>query len=147
MSLNDTMKLESRHSRAQILALVGAILLIAGAGTAAEETGAIKQEWQPTTLSEKTQAKVNAGVEDYQKCLNDETRAHVQDKEDSRAVTDLILRNCEKRMTVIKEAFDAEKVPGSISDRYIRSKRSRAAQQVVKIVMQAQAARYSESHP
>jgi len=129
------------------LALAGAVMLFSSASAQAEETEAIKQEWQPTTLSEKTLAKVNAGLEDYQKCLNEETQKHVQDKEDSRKLTDLVLRNCESRMTVIKEAFDAEKVPGVVSDRYIRSKRSRAAQQVVKIMMQAQAARYSETHP
>ncbi len=129
------------------LALAWAVMLFSSASAQAEETEAIKQEWQPTTLSEKTLAKVNAGLEDYQKCLNEETQKHVQDKEDSRKLTDLVLRNCESRMTVIKEAFDAEKVPGVVSDRYIRSKRSRAAQQVVKIMMQAQAARYSETHP
>lgn len=129
------------------LALAGAVMLFSSASAQAEETEAIKQEWQPTTLSEKTLAKVNTGLEDYQKCLNEETQKHVQDKEDSRKLTDLVLRNCESRMTVIKEAFDAEKVPGAVSDRYIRSKRSRAAQQVVKIMMQAQAARYSETHP
>ena len=107
----------------------------------------IKQEWQPTTLSDKTLAKINGGVEGYQKCLNDETRSHVNDKEDSRKVSDLILRNCETKLTVVKEAFDAEKVPGVISDRYIRSKRSRAAQQVVKVVMSAQALRNASPNP
>ena len=121
-------------------------LLSAGAPRAAE-TEAIKQEWQPTTLSEQTQAKVNAGVEQYQICLNEETKAHVNDKDDSRKVTDLILRNCEKKLVAVKEAFDAEKVPGVISDHYIRGKRSRAAQQVVKVVMGAQAARHVETKP
>lgn len=129
------------------LALMGVVLLFHGVGAQAGESEAIQQEWQPTTLSDKTQAKVNAGLEEYQKCLNEETKKHVQDKEDSRKLTDLVLRNCEAKMTPIKEAFDAEKVPGAISDRYLRSKRSRAAQQVVKVMMQAQAARYSETHP
>jgi len=129
------------------LALAGVVLLFHGVGAQAGEPEPIQQEWQPTTLSDKTQAKVNAGLEEYQKCLNEETKKHVQDKEDSRKLTDLVLRNCEAKMTPIKEAFDAENVPGAISDRYLRSKRSRAAQQVVKIMMQAQAARYSETHP
>ena len=110
-----------------------------------EESRGIKQEWEPTTLSEKTLAKVNGGVEQYQKCLNDETHTHVNDKDDSRRVSDLILRNCEGKLNTIKEAFDAEKVPGVISDRYIQSKRSRAAQQVVKVVMSAEAGRSTES--
>jgi hypothetical protein len=113
----------------------------------AAATEEIKQEWQPSTLSEQTLAKVNAGVEQYQTCLNNETRAHVNDKDDSRKVADLILRNCEKPLSVVKAAFDAEKVPGVISDRYLRSKRSRAAQQVVKVVMGAQASRSAEPRP
>jgi len=132
------------RTRAPLLSSL--LLLFSGAALAAA-TEEIKQEWQPSTLSEKTQAKVNAGVEQYQVCINEETRAHVNDKEDSRKVTDLILRNCEKMLIVIKEAFEAEKVPGTISDHYIRSKRSRAAQQVVRVVMGAQAARYSEQKP
>lgn len=126
--------------------LLAALLMLPGPSGARAEPE-LQQEWQPTTLSEATLAKVNQGVEAYQKCLNDETRAHYQDKDDSRRVTDLILRNCESRLTAITSAFDAEKVPGAISDRYVRSKRSRAAQQVVRVVMQAQAARYSETHP
>lgn len=122
-------------------------MLLSAVGAQAGEAEPIKQEWEPSTLSDKTLAKVNAGLEDYQKCLNEETQKHVQDKEDSRKLTDLVLRNCEPKMSPIKQAFDAEKVPGALSDRYLRSKRSRAAQQVVKVMMQAQAARYSETHP
>jgi hypothetical protein len=130
-----------------LVSLAASLCLLTAANLRAAETEAIKQEWQPTTLSEQAQAKVNAGVEQYQICLNDETKVHVNDKDDSRKVTDLILRNCEKKLVVIKEVFDAEKVPGTISDRYIRAKRSRAAQQVVKIVMSAQAARHVETKP
>lgn len=122
-------------------------LAMAVPALAAEEPAELKQEWQPSTLSDKTLAQINGGLEQYQTCLNDETRAHLNDKEDSRKVTDLILRNCEKKLGPVKEAFDAEKVPGNLSDRYLRSKRSRAAQQVVKVVMGAQASRSIEKQP
>lgn len=112
-----------------------------------EDQAAIQQEWQPTTLSDKTLAKVHGGVEAYQKCLNDETRLHGNDPEDSRKVTDLILGRCDKTLTVVKEAFASEKVPPVVSERYLKSKRSRAAQQVVRVVMGAQAARYAKDHP
>ncbi len=140
------MNCTDRHFHPACLTLVLTLWLTGMPASAAEEE-AIKQEWQPTTLSDATLAKVNAGVEHYQTCLNDETRKHLQDKEDSRQVTDLILRNCEMKLTAVKAAFDGEKVPGVISDRYIRSKRSRAAQQVVKVVMQVQAERHSQAHP
>lgn len=135
----------SRYLNCLTIILSSLALLTVTSSLRAEEE--IKQEWQPSTLSDKTLAKVNSGVEAYQKCLNTETVAHVNDKEDSRKVTDLILRNCEPSLTVVKEAFNAEKVPSAISDRYIRSKRSRGAQQVVRVVMGAQAMRYSETHP
>ena len=132
----------------KIVTLAGTAALMLLTGTArAEESEATKQEWQPSTLSEQTLNKVNAGVEQYQTCLNDETRTHINDKDDSRRVTDLILRNCEAKLTVVKTAFDAEKVPGVISDRYIRSKRSRAAQQIVRVVMATQAQRSVEQKP
>lgn len=134
-------------TRIRVLAPLLTSLWFMASGAALAAAEEIKQEWQPTTLGDKTQAKVNAGVEQYQLCINEETRTHVNDKEDSRKVTDLILRNCEKKLVVIKEAFDAEKVPGTVSDHYIRGKRSRAAQQVVRVVMGAQAARYSEQKP
>jgi hypothetical protein len=125
--------------------LVG--LLLIGTVVNAAEPEPIKQEWQPTTLSEATQKKVHEGLEAYQKCLNDETKAHYNDKEDSRKLTDLILSQCESKLTLIKAAFDAEKVPDVISDRYNRSKRSRAAQQVVKVMMAAQATRSAAEKP
>jgi hypothetical protein len=122
-------------------------LLLIGAVVNAAEPEPIKQEWQPTTLSEATQTKVHEGLEAYQKCLNDETKAHYNDKDDSRKLTDLILSQCESKLTLIKAAFDAEKVPDVISDRYNRSKRSRAAQQVVKVMMAAQATRSTTEKP
>ncbi len=104
----------------------------------------IPQEWQPSILSEKTQAKVNQGVEQYQKCLNDETRLHMDDVDDSRRITDQILARCEAKLTAVKSAFDAEKVPAPASDRFIRTKRSKAAQQIIRVVMSHEALRSSQ---
>ena len=123
------------------LALSVGFALIASAVVAEE----IPQEWQPSTLSEKTQAKINAGVEQYQKCLNEETRLHMDDVDDSRRITDQILGRCEGKLTAVKAAFDAEKVPAPVSDRYIRSKRSKAAQQIVRVVMSHEALRSSQN--
>lgn len=110
----------------------------------AGESAGMKQDWQPSTLSEKTQERIHAGVEQYHQCLNEQTKAHVNDKDDSRRVADLILKNCESALAAVKPAFDAEKVPDVMSERYLRSKRSKAAQQVVRVVMSAQAVRSVE---
>jgi hypothetical protein len=97
--------------------------------------------WEPSTLKPETLDRVRETLESYQRCLDEETRAHLDDKLDSRRVADTILKNCESQLTTIKTAFDAEKVPDSISERYLRSKRSQAAQQVLRVVMATQATR------
>ena len=61
-------------------------------------------------------------------------------------VTDLILGLCEEPLTAVKKTFDDEKVPAGASDRYIRGKRSRAAQQIVRVVMAEEASRSAKSH-
>lgn len=99
--------------------------------------------WQPSTLSDKTLEKVHEGLRSYERCVNDETRTHVDDQMDSRKVADTILRNCENQLSGVKAAFDSEKVPESISERYLRSKRSLAAQQILRVVMAIQAVRSS----
>ena len=122
--------------------------LVSGAiaGEKSTDSG-VSQDWKPTTLSDKTLGKINQSVESYHRCLNDETTKHVNDPEDSRKLTDLILSVCDPKLGPIKPAFQAEKVPDVISDRYLQRKRSQAAQQVVRIVMGAHALRYRESHP
>lgn len=125
-------------------------VLLAGLALAACRQAPVKnaeepQAWQPSTLSEQTLDQVNAGLRVYQQCANDETRAHLNDRMDSRKVTDVILKNCEDKLSAIKTAFDAEQVPASISERYLRSKRSMAAQQILRVVMATQAVRSTES--
>ena len=53
----------SRYLNSLKLILSGLALLTVASSLRAEEE--IKQEWQPSTLSEKTLAKVNGGVEAY----------------------------------------------------------------------------------
>lgn len=140
-------------SAAQALRWIGIALLLQGSlvsEVVAKDKpteSEIPQEWKPTTLSDKTLAKINQAVESYQHCLNDETKKHVNDPEDSRKLTDLILSACDPKLSPIKPAFQAEKVPDVISERYLQRKRSQAAQQVVRVVMSAHALRYRESHP
>jgi hypothetical protein len=127
-----------------------ASVLLAGLALAACQQAPVKnaeepRAWQPSTLSEQTLDQVNAGLRIYQQCANDETRAHLNDRMDSRKVTDVILKNCEGKLSAIKTAFDAEQVPASISERYLRSKRSMAAQQILRVVMATQAVRSTES--
>ena len=120
------------------------IALLCTLSVQAEESS--NQEWQPSTLSDAAIQKVHAVLEGYQRCLNQETQRHLKDPEDSRKVTDLILGLCEEPLTAVKKTFDDEKVPAGASDRYIRGKRSRAAQQIVRVVMAEEASRSAKSH-
>ncbi len=100
--------------------------------------------WEPSTLNPATLDKVHGALKVYQQCANDQTQAHLNDKMDSRKVTDLILKACEDKLTPVKTAFDAEKVPAEISERYMRAKRSQAAQQILRVVMATQAVQSAE---
>jgi hypothetical protein len=118
---------------------VAAVALLAALGVPALLRA--EGEWQPSTLSEATLAKVHEAAKAYQDCLNEEFRAHVEEDVDSRLQTDRILHACESRLTPMKAAFDAEKVPDAIGERYLRSHRTRGARELVRLLMAAQAAR------
>jgi hypothetical protein len=102
---------------------------------------AAEGEWAPSTLSEATMTKTREAQRGYEQCLNEQLVKHLASDTDSRAVTDTILKTCEDRLNPIRAAFDAEKVPAAITDRYLRQQRSRAAQGVLREIMAAQAVR------
>jgi len=108
------------------------------------ESTQIDQEWRPSTLSAETIAKANAAVLDYRKCLGEETKAKAENRADPRDIANTILKNCENRLPAIKAAFDAENVPATISERYLRKTRSQGAQSVLRIVMGVHAERAGE---
>ncbi len=102
---------------------------------------AIDQEWHASTLSPDTIAKADAAVQDYHKCLGKETVAKNQERGDPRSITNTILQACENRLPAIKTAYDAENVPATISEHYIRKTRSQGVQSVLRYVSAVQAQR------
>ncbi|MGX2040701.1 hypothetical protein ACWJKU_11305 [Methylocaldum sp. MU1018] len=104
-------------------------------------------EWRGTTLSDQTLEKVNMALVVYQGCVNQEARARINDQADSRALTDQVLKACEEKLSKAKAAFDSEKVPGTIAERYMRSRRTQAARQVLRTFMSAQAAQAASGQP
>jgi hypothetical protein len=132
-----------------------AILLISGLFLAGCQSAADKKAdsastqtsdtWNESTLSEQTQQKIQAEALNYQKCLNQQLMTGFPTNVDPRAVTDTILRRCEEHLIPIKTAFDAEKIPDDISNRYLRQKRTQGARNVLKFVMSAQAAQAAET--
>ncbi len=138
-----------KFTRPIVLAcLTAAILMSAGCdqSTPKDEKAAAPSEstdqgWQASTLSEDTIAKANAAVLDYRQCLAKQTGAKAFGEGDSRSIANEILKACEDRLGAIKTAFDAEQVPASISERYIRKTRSQGVQTVMLSVQSAQAQR------
>ncbi|MBS1212462.1 MAG: hypothetical protein H6R26_1078 [Proteobacteria bacterium] len=133
-----------------LMALVAAACLSAcGSAPVADKQAAEKAsgdgQWHASTLSDETIAKANATVKDYQKCLNTETVARINDPLDCRVIADQILKACEPKLTGIKDAYGAEGVPDSLSERYMRKTRSQGAQSVLRYVMAVQAMRAGEA--
>jgi hypothetical protein len=124
--------------------LVGMVL--SACGSIVKETKS-SQDWQPSTLKSETLSRVQEALRTYRRCIDNQTRIHLNDKEDSRKVADTILTQCESKLLAVKAPFDAEQVPDAISNRYLRSKRSLAAQQVVRAVMAVQAVRSASEQP
>jgi hypothetical protein len=105
---------------------------------------AVKSQWQESTLSPDTIQRANQTVRDYRQCLNDATLALLKVPGDPRALSDRVLRQCEDRLAPIKDAYDREGVPASISERYQRRTRSQGAQSVLRVLMEVAAQRASE---
>jgi len=117
------------------LLLAGLVLIMPVARAAPEEA------WQGSSLSDETLKKVQLALVDYQRCINEDTQARINDRLDSRAMTDAILKQCEEKLGAVKTAFDQEKVPAEVSDRYMRSRRTHAARNILKTIMGIQALR------
>jgi hypothetical protein len=122
-------------------------VLLATIALSALHTVRAEDEWRPTTLSDQTLEKVKLGLVAYQGCVNDETRTRIGETADSRALTDRVLKTCEGKLSKVKEAFDSENVPGTISERYMRGRRTQAARQILRTLMGAQAAQTAIGQP
>jgi hypothetical protein len=106
-----------------------------------------EDEWKMTTLSDETLKKVQLALVGYQQCVNDKTKLRIHHAADSRAITDAVLKQCEDQLSAVKLAFDAERVPSSVSERYMRSRRTYAARNILRTVMGVQAMRSAGGTP
>jgi hypothetical protein len=130
-----------RHPHTMQMSFDCRIFLVVSAVLVASGAAAAEGEWEPSTLSDKTMQTTQDAKGAYDRCLSERLQASIGSDADSRAVADGILRACEDRLSPIRGALVAEKVPDGIVDRYLRQQRSRAAQAVLREVMGAQAMR------
>jgi hypothetical protein len=102
-----------------------------------------KSEWQNTTISEATIAKIQAAKYEYKKCVSDEMQKPTYSSQESRAATEVIIKQCEPVLTKMREVYLAEKVPEVIADRHLKQMRLQTTRDVLQNMMYAEAARQS----
>jgi hypothetical protein len=102
-------------------------------------------DWQNTTISDETIAKIQAAKLEYKKCASDEMQKKDYAKQESRAATDTIIKQCESVLTKMREVYVAEKVPEVVADRHLKQLRLQTTRDVLQNMMYAEAARSSGS--
>lgn len=107
----------------------------------AASAGAGEEEWQESVLKAATLEKVYKIANQYQRCMVEQLQGQANAEQDSRALTDSILKKCEPQLSPMREVFTAEKVPVEMADRYLKKTRIQAARRLIREVMAAQAQR------
>ncbi|TAN48978.1 MAG: hypothetical protein EPN21_13430 [Methylococcaceae bacterium] len=109
--------------------------------TIAASAGAAADEWQESALKAATLEKVYQIANQYQRCMVKELQSQVGSDQDSRALTDSILKKCEPQLSPMRDVFTAEKVPAEMAERYLKKTRTQAARNLIREVMAMQAQR------
>ncbi len=115
------------------------VLLVISLPTLAEKNQ--KKEWQASTLSDSTIANIQKAKYEYLTCITQEVKKKSKIKMDTRAATDLVLKECEKNLDNISTTFKKENIPSSMSDRYIKKTRTQTARKVLQEFIYAAAAK------
>lgn len=112
--------------------------LLVSVSAAAENTSS---EWQNTVLTETTIKKIQAGKQDYQKCIVEELKKPAYLDADSRTATGAIIKQCEPALSKMREIYISEKVPGEIADRHLRQLRIQMTRNALQELIFTQAAK------
>jgi hypothetical protein len=124
----------------KILCLVA---LLVAANSYAADAKETKNEWQNTTISEATIAKIQAAKYEYKKCVSDEMQKPGYASQESRSATETIVKQCESVLTKMREVYLGEKVPEVIADRHLKQLRLQTTRDVLQNMMYGEAARSS----
>lgn len=102
-----------------------------------------KNEWQNTTISEATIEKIQAAKYEYKKCVSDEMQKSTYASQESRAATEIIMKQCEPVLTKMREVYLGVEVPEVIADRHLKQLRLQTTRDALQNMMYAEAARQS----
>lgn len=100
-----------------------------------------KDDWQNTTISDDTIAKIQAAKYEYKKCVSDEIPKNDYAKQESRSATESIIKQCEPVLSKMRAVYVDEKVPEVIADRHLKQMRLQTTRDVLQNMMYAEAAR------
>jgi hypothetical protein len=106
---------------------------------------ASKNEWQNTTISEDTIAKIQAAKYEYKKCVSDEMQKPAYQNQESRAATEIIIKQCEPVLTKMRAVYLEEKVPEVIADRHLKQMRLQTTRDALQNMMYGEATRAGQS--
>jgi hypothetical protein len=97
-----------------------------------------EDEWNPSTVSDRTIEVVQRQTLVYHQCLDRQIRTFDHPDFDSRNASNWILKQCENQLDPIRSALLEEHVPLAIANRYLLRKRHQAARQVLQAMMFAE---------
>ena len=104
-----------------------------------------KDDWQNTTISEATIAKIQAGKYEYKKCVSDEMQKPDYQRQESRVATEVIIKQCEPVLGKMREIYVEEKVPEVVADRHLKQLRIQVTRDALQNMMYGEAARAGQS--
>lgn len=97
-----------------------------------------EEEWNPSTLSDRTIEAIQQQTLVYQRCLERTMSTFSGTEFDSRHASNWVLKQCENQLDPIRNALLEEEVPVEIANRYLLRKRHQAARQVLQTMMFAE---------
>ena len=103
-----------------------------------------KEEWENTTISDETIAKIQQAKYNYKKCASDEMQKTDYQKQESRSATEAVIKACEPILGKMREVYLEENVPEVIADRHLKQLRIQITRDVLQNLMYAEAARSSK---
>lgn len=118
-----------------------ALLLATSQIAVAEE--ALKEEWNETSLSEKTIQNIQQAQFGYKKCVSDAMQKPEFGKLESRNATDAIIKLCEPALGGMRKVYTDEGVPGVVADRHLKKLRIQVTRSLLQELMYIEAAKKS----
>lgn len=97
-------------------------------------------QWEPSQLKDSTIEAVHRQSEIYRRCIDTEGRGVASAERDARDLANEVLKKCEAQLTPLREALLNEGVSSQEADRYLRKTRTYAARNLLRALMEVQAA-------